>query len=55
MEELKVGDVVCIASGGPKMTVERIDPFDGKVWTVWFVDSTLYRDVFCSIDVFETA
>lgn len=34
MEELKVGDVVTLNSGGLKMTVHIIHP-DGKVAVVW--------------------
>lgn len=37
-EQFKIGDVVQLASGGPKMTVNYVDvghkPF--KIWCLWF-------------------
>jgi uncharacterized protein YodC (DUF2158 family) len=45
MEELQIGQVVQLKSGGPKMTVEfKPDAFNVKC--VWFVGSKLYRDEF---------
>lgn len=39
-EEIKVGDVVRLKSGGPNMTVNHIGPqYDGgedRVWCEWF-------------------
>ena len=32
--QLEEGDVVQLKSGGPKMTVSRLN--DGEVWCVWF-------------------
>jgi uncharacterized protein YodC (DUF2158 family) len=31
----KKGDVVTLKSGGPKMTVNRVED-DGKLWCIWF-------------------
>jgi len=42
--ELKVGDEVFLKSGGPTMTVERID--EHGVHCMWFVDRVTMRDVF---------
>lgn len=39
------GEVVCLKSGGPDMTIEAVQTV-GDVTTVtcvWFVDKTLYR------------
>lgn len=38
MDGFKVGDVVRLKSGGPKMTVSHIK--DGNVWCTWFVGET---------------
>ena len=35
MSEFKAGDVVQLKSGGPNMTVERIND-DRSLWCVWF-------------------
>lgn len=37
-KEWKVGDVVLLKSGGPKMTVSNVTRDDGnlKVWCTWF-------------------
>jgi uncharacterized protein YodC (DUF2158 family) len=37
MSAFKVGDVVELKSGGPKMTVARLDG-DNKIWCNWFGD-----------------
>ena len=40
---MKIGDVVQLKSGGPKMTVEAISPMGAKV--VWFDTlNSLHRD-----------
>ena len=43
MNAFKVGDVVCLKSGGPDMTVERIETTaaDASVICVWFVEQSL--------------
>jgi uncharacterized protein YodC (DUF2158 family) len=48
MNAFKVGDVVCLKSGGPDMTVERIETTvaDISVICVWFVEQNLYRASF---------
>jgi uncharacterized protein YodC (DUF2158 family) len=46
MNAFQPGDVVCLKSGGPDMTVESVetDPTSGtSVTCIWFVDQTLYR------------
>jgi len=47
MEQLKAGDVVILASGGPPMTVAEITPW-GEVFCIWFTDG--HR---CASDVFD--
>jgi uncharacterized protein YodC (DUF2158 family) len=45
MHSYQPGEVVCLKSGGPDMTVEAVQTV-GDVTTVtcvWFVDKTLYR------------
>lgn len=48
MNDFKSGDVVCLKSGGPDMTVERIETTAGNVSVVcvWFVEQGLYRASF---------
>jgi len=48
MDAFKAGDVVCLKSGGPDMTVERVETGAGSVSAVcvWFVEQTLYRASF---------
>lgn len=48
MNGLNPGDVVCLKSGGPDMTVERVEATAGNtsVTCVWFVDQALYRASF---------
>ena len=44
MHSYQPGDVVCLKSGGPDMTIEAVQPGDAATVTcVWFVDKTLYR------------
>lgn len=45
MEKLKIGEVVMLRSGGPKMTVE-FTPDDYNVKCVWFQGTTLHRGEF---------
>ena len=45
MHSYQSGEVVCLKSGGPDMTIEAVQTV-GDVTTVtcvWFVDKTLYR------------
>lgn len=53
MDDLKVGDVVELNSGGPKMTIEEIgDDTGGKptVWCAWFaVNSGAFTHSFRAI------
>jgi uncharacterized protein YodC (DUF2158 family) len=48
MNAFKAGDVVCLRSGGPDMTVERADASAGEISVVcvWFVEQSLYRASF---------
>ena len=48
MNAFKPGDVVCLKSGGPDMTVERAEAGAGDVSVVcvWFVERNLYRASF---------
>jgi len=45
MSELKIGDVVVLKSGGPKMTVAYIGN-SGKIDCVWFKESNEKRGTF---------
>jgi uncharacterized protein YodC (DUF2158 family) len=45
MGDIKIGDVVMLKSGGPKMTVEY-EVSDLMVKCVWFVGTTLNRGEF---------
>lgn len=45
-EELKVGDVVRLKSGGEKMTIEDIDDEYDVVVCVWFMNSVAQRHSF---------
>jgi uncharacterized protein YodC (DUF2158 family) len=58
MEVLKIGDVVVLLSGGPKMTVESIDGFSGQndetkkpVKCVWHDGESYKRDVFVYLNL----
>lgn len=55
--DLKVGDIVKLKSGGPKMTVNRVGPTEDsddieyvakdEVQTVWFSDEAgCFKDIF---------
>ena len=44
-DQIKVGDVVQLKSGGPKMTVASIDE-KGRAWCSWFVNGENHREVF---------
>ncbi len=49
MDELKVGDVVSLKSGGPKMTIDLIDTFGDshkKARCMWFERGKREVDVF---------
>ena len=48
MHNIESGDVVCLKSGGPDMTVERVETNAGNtsVTCVWFVEQSLYRASF---------
>ncbi len=48
MNAFKAGDVVCLRSGGPDMTVESTETTaaDVSVTCVWFMDKSLYRASF---------
>jgi len=48
MSAFKAGDVVCLKSGGPDMTVERTEVISGEtsIICVWFVEKNLYRASF---------
>ena len=41
-EEFKIGDIVQLKSGGPKMTVVSA-PEGGKVWASWFAGAKSER------------
>jgi len=46
MQAFQPGDVVCLKSGGPDMTVEAVQADQNRstfVTCIWFVDQTLYR------------
>ncbi len=47
-DEIKPGDVVQLKSGGPKMTVARLETFSGKVMVVcdWFDGQKTDRNTF---------
>jgi uncharacterized protein YodC (DUF2158 family) len=45
MHSYQPGEVVCLKSGGPDMTIETVQQISdvATVTCVWFVDKTLYR------------
>ena len=44
MHNFKIGDVVMLKSGSPKMTVVSVD--GREVWCQWFVDEKPVNSVF---------
>ncbi|MDA8120765.1 MAG: DUF2158 domain-containing protein [Gammaproteobacteria bacterium] len=46
--EFKIGDVVCLKSGGPKMTVAHID--SAVILCVWF-NGTEFRHAECMPEI----
>jgi uncharacterized protein YodC (DUF2158 family) len=50
MESFQAGDVVCLRSGGPDMTIEAVETnssgYVASLVCVWFVEKTLYRTTF---------
>ena len=46
MADFKTGDVVQLLSGGPKMTVNDWDEFDGTVHCQWFAGAKLNSGYF---------
>lgn len=46
MPNLKVGDVVRLKSGGPKMTVSTVDEYNHIVYCKWFVHDELKSERF---------
>lgn len=45
MEEPNVGDVVGLKSGGPPMTIEKIQS-DNTIICIWFREGEIYRKSF---------
>ena len=45
MHSFQAGEVVCLKSGGPDMTIESVQTGSdvANVTCVWFVEKTLYR------------
>jgi uncharacterized protein YodC (DUF2158 family) len=45
MHSFQAGEVVCLKSGGPDMTIESVETNQDVtiVTCVWFVEKTLYR------------
>jgi uncharacterized protein YodC (DUF2158 family) len=46
MDDFKVGDIVQLKSGGPKMTVQDADQEGTGIWCQWFAGSKLERGHF---------
>jgi len=46
MSELKVGDVVRLKSGGPKMTVEDVKPNPAGIICTWFGEAEITSSYF---------
>ena len=47
MSNLEVGDVVCLKSGGPEMTITDTGYDEGKVQCSWFAkNEEVKRDIF---------
>jgi uncharacterized protein YodC (DUF2158 family) len=53
MGQFKIGDVVVLKSGGPKMTVNAILP-NGRFMCAWFVGATPHKEQF-NTDALEKA
>ncbi len=51
--QFKAGDVVQLKSGGPKMTVDKVD--GEKIWCTWFANDQPQRSPFPAeaIDLFR--
>jgi uncharacterized protein YodC (DUF2158 family) len=47
-EQFQEGDVVQLKSGGPKMTINKIEDWDGgrRAWCKWFQGTDSKEDVF---------
>ena len=54
-QELKIGDIICLKSGGPEMTVARIFDDGKQVSTQWFGGKKLEKGAFPieSIEIVE--
>ena len=48
MNEFKVGDIVQLKSGGPKMTIEEISEMDNSYCCKWFAGSKLQEGFFAA-------
>lgn len=46
MEDFKIGDIVQLKSGGPKMTVNDVSQAVTGLWCQWFKGSKLERGHF---------
>ncbi len=46
MDVFKIGDLVHLKSGGPKMTVKSVDLENDKVYCQWFVGNNLHQKHF---------
>lgn len=46
MDDFKIGDLVHLKSGGPRMTVKSVDPKNGRVYCQWFAGNALNEDYF---------
>jgi len=47
MNELKEGMIVELKSGGPEMTIEKIDPkYESSIFCKWFVGNKLEKGSF---------
>jgi uncharacterized protein YodC (DUF2158 family) len=52
-QEFQPGDVVRLKSGGPKMTVSKVDD-DGSLRCKWFDGSTLCEETFPAAELVKT-
>ncbi len=48
MDGIKVGDVVQLKSGGPMMTVSKVEAYNGVIsaWYDWFVENKPQNEMF---------